>query len=193
MKIYLAILMAVTFTVKGQEWTAAQKTKANTASTVAILSPIEKGIIMYINLVRLYPKQFMNQEVKNYNGTFGQPDLVKNSPYKKSLIKQLETMQAVNALVFDKELYDNAKCLAQEQNKSGNVGHQREKCADKRCYECVMYGDLSAREIVLLWLIDDNEKSLGHRLNILQKSITKAGICEYAHKKHGRCAVLDLL
>jgi hypothetical protein len=191
--LFSIILIAITFTGYGQEWTATQKAKANTASTVAILSPIEKEVIMYVNLARLYPKQFMNQEIKNYNGTTWAPDLVKDSPYKKSLIKTLETMQPINALVFNKELYDNAKCLAQEQNKNGKMGHKREKCYDMPCYECVMYGNLPANEIVVLWLIDHGIEDVGHRKNVLQKGITKLGVCEHAHKTQGRVTVLDLL
>ena len=46
-----------------------QLAKANTAKDIELLTDMEKEVIMYINLCRLYPQEFLEYEVENYYGT----------------------------------------------------------------------------------------------------------------------------
>ena len=47
--------------VSAQTWTSAQLEKANTAKDIALLTPDEKEAILYINLCRLYPQDFLKK------------------------------------------------------------------------------------------------------------------------------------
>ena len=87
--------------VSAQTWTSAQLEKANTAKNSTYLTEVEKETILYINLCRLYPKDFLRNELMNYYGTEKYGDYVRNSTYRESLIKLLGSMQPVNALYFD--------------------------------------------------------------------------------------------
>jgi hypothetical protein len=48
--------------VSAQNWTTAQIEKANTAKNIEYLTTIEKECVLYINLCRLYPKDFLKNE-----------------------------------------------------------------------------------------------------------------------------------
>jgi hypothetical protein len=48
-----------------QNWTSTQIEKANTAKNITYLTNVEKECILYINLCRLYPKDFLKYEVRN--------------------------------------------------------------------------------------------------------------------------------
>jgi len=174
-----------------QTWTKEQLAKANTAGQITYLSVIEKEAIMYINLARLYPKEFMKYEALKYNGTVKYGDYLKDSKYKKSLLATLNTMPPVAELKFDKILYENAKCFAKESGELGIEGHKRIKCAKGNYAECCSYGMETGKDIAMQWLIDDGIASLGHRKNCLEKRYTKIGLSSAKHKKWDTCAVAE--
>jgi uncharacterized protein YkwD len=176
-----------------QNWTSTQIEKANTAKNITYLTNVEKECILYINLCRLYPKDFLKYEVINYYGTEKYGDYVQYSTYRKSLIQQLNSMTPVNALYFDSEAYKNAKCFAIEQGKVGTTGHTRINCKDGNYAECCSYGMDTGKDIVLQLLIDDDVPSLGHRINCLNKAYTKIGVSVQNHVKWDTCAVLDMI
>ena len=61
-----ALLIFIQFSiVNAQNWTTAQIEKANTAKNIEYLTTTEKECILYINLCRLYPKDFLKYEVVN--------------------------------------------------------------------------------------------------------------------------------
>ncbi len=65
-----AVFLFIQFSVvSAQNWTTAQIEKANTAKNIEYLTTIEKECVLYINLCRLYPKDFLKNEVRNYYGT----------------------------------------------------------------------------------------------------------------------------
>ena len=88
-----------------QTWTDIERETANTAATASYLSTTEKQIIYYLNLARLYPKKFALLEVKDYYLNNNLTD----SKYKKSLLKELNNMEPLNALQPKEALYINAK------------------------------------------------------------------------------------
>ena len=176
-----------------QNWTSTQIEKANTAKDITYLTNVEKECILYINLCRLYPKDFLKYEVINYYGTEKYGDYVQYSTYRKSLIQQLNSMTPVNALYFDSEAYKNAKCFAIEQGKVGTTGHTRINCKDGNYAECCSYGMDTAKDIVLQLLIDHDVPSLGHRINCLNKDYSKIGVSVQNHLKWDTCAVIDMI
>jgi uncharacterized protein YkwD len=177
--------------VNAQTWTSAQLEKANTAKNSTYLTPVEKETILYINLCRLYPKDFLTYEVKNYYGTEKYGDYVRNSTYRESLMKLLSTMQPVNALYFDLETYTGAKCFAKEQGEAGTTGHSRKNCKADYDAECCSYGMETGRDIAMQLLIDDDVPSLGHRKICLGIEYTMVGVSVQAHKIYDVVAVLN--
>jgi uncharacterized protein YkwD len=177
--------------VNAQTWTSAQLDKANTAKNSTYLTPVEKETILYINLCRLYPKDFLTYEVKNYYGTEKYGDYVRNSTYRESLMKLLSTMQPVNALYFDLESYTGAKCFAKEQGEAGTIGHSRKSCKADYDAECCSYGMETGRDIAMQLLIDDDVPSLGHRIICLDNDYRKVGVSVQPHKIYDVVAVLN--
>lgn len=174
-------------------WTAEQLAAANTAKDINYISDIERDAVKYINLARLYPKQFARLEVENYFGTERYGPYVKNSMYRKSLIQELQKMAPLKAYVFDKELYDDARCFAAEQSKNGETGHARKKCPKNAYAECCSYGMNTGRDIAMQWLIDDKVASLGHRKNCLNARFTRIGLSYNSHKVWNHCAVAEFI
>jgi hypothetical protein len=195
MKIFIPALLGclICSLLNAAAWTAAQLQKANTAAAITGISQVEKDAIKYINLARLYPKQFAENEVKNYYGPAKYGDYLKNSTYRTSLMTTLKNMQAVGALTFNQAMYDNAKCLRVEQGKSGAEGHVRVNCTKKNWAECCSYGMDTGKDIALQWLIDDKISSLGHRKICLDGKYTKTGLSAGNHKKWGSCAVAEFI
>jgi len=189
----ITILLLSCFIANSQEWTTEQILKANTAKDIACLTIVEKDAIKYINLCRLYPKEFAVNEVENYFGTKKYGNYVKNSKYRQSLIKYLNSMKPVSTLNFDIELYNYAKCLAKEQGPTGVIGHKRIKCKNGNFAECCSYGMDTGLDIAMQWLIDDKVESLGHRINCLNSDYSKIGLSVHTHKKYGICAVADMM
>ena len=68
--IYFLLGCSITFNVNAQQWSAAQLAKANTANEVKELTFEEKQTIMYLNLARMYPKDYKRIRF-NKNALFG--------------------------------------------------------------------------------------------------------------------------
>lgn len=186
------LLLAAT-AIAQTSWTTTQLDAANTAKNIAYLSAVERDAIIYINLARMYPKDFAKYEVQDYNGTVKYGDYIKGSPYKQSLIKELNSMQPIPALKFDEELYKDAKCFAAEIGDAGTVTHSRKLCAKQNYAECCSFGMDTGKDIALQWLIDHDVSSLGHREICLDKSYTKIGLSLHKHAKWDVCAVAELI
>ena len=189
----LLLILMVWTRSNAQTWTETQRSKANTAKDIAYLTAVEKECIMYLNLCRLYPQDFLKFELTNYFGNEKYGDYLKDSAYRKSLISKLTAMRPINELTFDVDLYKNASCFAKEQGTAGTSGHTRIKCP-KEVYsaECCSYGMNTAKDIVLQLLIDDRVSSLGHRKICLDARYSKIGVSVSSHKEWGTCAVLDM-
>jgi uncharacterized protein YkwD len=175
----------------GQAWTTEQLNAANTAKEITYLNQAEKDAVMYINLARLYPQQFVTFELKKYLGTTEFGDYVKDSSYKKSLIRALNGAKPKAALKFDAVLYENAKCFAKESGDAGTQGHVRKKCPKGNYSECCSYGMNTGKDIAMQLLIDHNVAGLGHRKICLDGSYTVIGVSTHDHTQWTTCAVLE--
>ena len=136
MKNIFLVLFFVPYIAFGQKWSSTQINKANQGEHVNYLTDIEKETILYINLARLYPKDFVKNELREYSGP-ARYITIEESPYKKSLIKHLESASSIHALYFDESLYLSAKCFAEEQGRLGKTGHDRVNCKENNTAECI--------------------------------------------------------
>ncbi len=173
-----------------QAWTVDQLDSANTAKDYEYLTTEEKAIVQYINLCRLYPKQFAVNEVKPYAGIKGikYQGLAK---YKASLIKELNSREPCDALEFDENMYDDAECYATEISKNKRKPHERRDCEKAKYSENVYFGTQNGRTIALEWLIDSGIVGVGHRKNCLNSSFGGIGIKTDSHFQYGKCAVAE--
>ncbi|MEO8768661.1 MAG: CAP domain-containing protein [Ferruginibacter sp.] len=194
MKKSLIVIIILFFSVPSfcQDWTDEQLGQADTGRDIDQLSEIEKDAIMFINLARLFPIEFVKIELESYTGPEGNENSLNNSTYKKSLVTLLNNSKPVGPLSFDNSLYQNAKCFAKESGIKGTVGHKRKNCPANYSAECCSYGMDNGEDIAMQWLIDDKVQTLGHRRNCLNKAYSKIGISTYSHKKYGTCAVADM-
>ncbi len=198
MKKIITILGTILFltnfsSIKGQNWTNTQISEANTAKDIEYLTKVEKECVMYVNLCRLYPKEFLKNELLNYYGSEKYGGYLKDSKYRKSLIDLLNSMESIDALYFDIEAYNIAKCFAKEQGEAGTTGHTRINCKNGNYAECCSYGMHTGKDIVMQLLIDHDVPSLGHRINCLNKEYTKIGVSVQPHIKWDICAVIDMI
>lgn len=173
-------------------WTEEEIRKANTAAGVSYMSDIEKDVMMYLNLARLYPKKFAAIEVEDYQHAQGYGVHPTFPEYKQSLLDKLYSMAPTHVFIPDEHLYQIAQCWAEESSRYGLRGHQRVNCTKGYSAECCSYGVYTAIDIVLQWLIDDGVPSLGHRTYSLSPSYYKAGIAHRKHTKANRITVLDM-
>ena len=192
MKIFFVVSFLVMLTKYSfaQSWTAAQLESANTAKNLPDLTAAEKRLIQYINLCRMYPASFAVNEVELFTGIPGIADKSLGK-YKKSLLKELAIQQPCKPLRTDPALIKDAKCFSGELRRTNRVGHQREDCPDRQYAECLSFGNESAREVILEWLIDSGVANLGHRRNCLNPSYEKVGVSIAAHISYGQCAVAE--
>jgi hypothetical protein len=186
----ISIFLLFSNILLAQAWTAKQLAAANTASTANYLTDIEKEVIQYLNLCRLYPSDFAKIEVRSYNGVPGIDDPSREK-YKGSLLKDLVNRTPTEPLNVHELLSNDAKCFANELSKSNRVGHERKECKGRRYAECLAFGNQTGREIVMEWLIDSGVESLGHRRNCLNSRYTKTGISIAPHKEYKQCAVAE--
>ncbi len=163
-------------------WTPEQLQAANTADTVSGLSSTEKDIIKYLNLVRLYPKEFVQIELKSY------PASDQNA---KSLIRTLNASRSLPPVTFNRQLQQSAECMVNEQGPTGHVGHRRVDCQSTYMGECISYAMESGRDIILQLLLDYDLPDLGHRKICLMARWKSVGVAEGFHKKHSTMAVID--
>lgn len=196
--IYFLLGCFITFNVNAQQWSAFQLAKANTAKEVKELTFEEKQTIMYLNLARMYPKDYKRIEFSKKSafwsdyrpwiGFLGKID----SSYVKSLLKTLETMKPVNPVYYNSRLYELAKCFSNEKYESNKKGgHERKKCKYGFTAECISYLEKSGLEIINQLLVDHGVQDLGHREICLSSDYEFIGVKINSYKTSEFFAILD--
>ncbi len=179
-------------------FTTSDTKSANTASSTTYFTHQEKQVILYTNLARIYPEKFAlfyKEYLKQFD-EYGYKKFKNKDRYYytfyKDLLKLSKSKKVLSTLKPNKEMYELAKCWAKESGKKGVIGHNRKRCKKGYGAECCAYSFTDdALENVLLLLIDEGVKSLGHR-EILLDNYTEIGVSIQKHKAYGYCAVLDL-
>lgn len=180
------LLFSSTIFSQKKEWKNEQISAADINRNVQQLTEEEKNVLLYMNLARLFPKDYISielyEEQKKGN---------KLNTFERSLIQTMNNMKPVGVLTFDESMLQLAQCFAEEQGHTGKVGHERKKCPGGYRAECCDYGFDTGREIVKRLLIDFQVTSLGHRKIMLSPWYSKAGVSIGEHSKHKYLAVID--
>ncbi|MEQ9405301.1 MAG: CAP domain-containing protein [Cyclobacteriaceae bacterium] len=169
-------------------FTSTEINSANTALGVDYLTKEEQDIYLYSNLARAYPLKFYNFYRAFAIAEGKSSDLTRNS-YFTSLTKELKTMKPVGIMYPDREMYELARCWADESGEKGLIGHDREECPKGYSGENCAYGYDTGLEIVVKLLIDEGVKDLGHRINLLYPDWKGMGAAISEHKDYRFCAV----
>lgn len=197
--IFFIAITGQVFTQKSR-FTQDQFNQANTAKDSKVLTDLEKEVIMNINLVRMYPKQFFYLYADSMAAI---ADVEKTHPNFVSLKSTLIKDDKSDALQFNDNLYKMAKEMQDDIGPNGIVSHtdSKKRNFSKRaklfgltsyCAENIDYGRDDALQIVFSWLFDIDVESLGHRTNLLNPEYKYAGIKFGTHKKYSYSCVLDL-
>ena len=199
--ILLLFIPLLSFSQIDNGWTNDEISNADVAREINDISDFEKDIILYHNLVRLYPKKYLKLEILNWREDIYPKDTLKfdfiwdetnlNSNYYKSLIKTLKKQNKLSKLEFDRQLYKDALCLAKEQSKNGKVGHKRYRCDKVNYWESCDYGSYNGRDVVNSLLIDEGVKDLMHRNTILNPNISIIGGAVTSHPNYETVIVID--
>ena len=188
----IACIVVYTSPLFAQSWNDDQIQIADQARDISYLSDAEKDAIKYINLCRMYPREFAEIEVKRYeiDSLYWMEALRAHAESKQSLIRQLETQKEAERLSFDEQLFEDAKCYAAEISKNERRGHERKDCPSTiRHAECLSFGMATGKEIVFQWLLDTGVASLGHRMICLDPKYRKIAIKAEPHFQWEQCAV----
>jgi hypothetical protein len=203
MKFYFVVLFTlslVSFKATAQEWDSVALAHCNTAKDIGYLTTEEKGVIFYLNLVRVNPNLFAKTYLKNYLDTAP----IKKSLYLKSLMKELESMSSIDLVEPQYDLYEVAKKHATEMGIQGKTGHislsgdSYEKRAinlSKRylkAMENCQYGYSDALSIVIDLLIDEDIPDLSHRKSLLNKDVKYIGASIKKHKVYRYNCVIEM-
>lgn len=195
-KICLVVLFLLTqLLVTAQyskHWSPKEIELAHTAKHVDYLNDLEKEVIAFLNLARLFPEKFAEYEIQTNDSLLHWQNKI-DSRFRRTLIRTLKRKKSVAALLPNKELTKTADCFAFESCKRGYQGHNRKRCTENYMAECCSYGMNSAKDIVLQLLIDEDVHSLGHRKICLDKRYKLVGVSVAKHRKTEICCVIDFI
>lgn len=177
-------------------WTTEQIAAATTTTDAYYLTEQEKQVFLYLNLARLYPRQFAATYLEDYEGPYGYSKGYAFDERKQSLLTELYSRNSIQALQPDYEQFLGADCFATEMGERGETGHDRSgtSCSEIFKGECCSYGNHSNGIYYVLGLLIDsgeNNAALGHRRICLSDTYTLLGVAIRSHKKYGKNAVLD--
>lgn len=157
-----------------------------------------KEIQKELNMVRCNPKDYAQRYIKPILERFSDDHVLDyDGQLRKSregatcvqeCIKDLESAKPCGALTMENILCDAATWLAEDIVKFKRRGHvasdgsspvervKRFGFVGSGVGENISYTEQTAREIVIVWLLDDGVMSRGHRKNILNPNYTKVGV-----------------
>src|SRR2546430_12327792 len=177
------------------------------------VSRAEQDLLNEINQARAHPDVYAKYlqslkpffKDKNYQPN-GQPALTTNEGWDavQDAINFLSTAKPEGLLITSRGLRLAAVTHLRDQNATGATGHRgaSNSMIEERVKpfgtwqgaigENLSYGNESARERVLTWLIDDGVASRGHRKRLLSADYKVAGLSCGAHPRFGTMCVLTL-
>jgi len=183
-------------------------------TTKATLSPAEQDLLSEINKARAEPQVYAGYLEKlkpQFKGKLYTPEGMAGGLETQEgwdavadAINFMKTLKPAPPLNGSEGLRLAAFSHVKEQGGSGSTGHAG---ADKTLIEervkpfgawqgdigeNLSYGNESARERLLTWLIDDGFKSRGHRRRVMSQDYKVAGISCGPHPEYGGMCVLAL-
>jgi len=201
MRLYLLIpLLVFTNSLYSQSqvwdsWEPEVVRSLHTAAGIGFLTEEGQKVVLFMNMARhdgpLFASTFLDAYVAE--------NKVENSSYLRSLYKDLKKTSGLVPFQVEEDLTVVAQGHADKSGQTGHVGH---KDFDKRFAplrgnpytawaENCSYGYKDAIEIVLILLIDEGVKGVGHRNNILNEAFNSVGVAIYPHKKYRTNCVID--
>lgn len=189
-----------------------QATNSPAQKGTPALSPAEQDLLNEINQARAQPQVYAGYLEKmkpRFNGKEYKTETLQVETHEgwdavEDAIKFLRSATPAGPLNTSPGLCLAASSHVKDQSASGATGHSG---ADKTLIEQrakafgawqgdigenLVYGDESARERILTWLIDDGVASRGHRKRIMSQDYKVAGISCGPHPEYGAMCVLTL-
>src|SRR2546421_9851424 len=192
LSVVLCLAVLVMISIKSSQSTYSQ-TKKNTPT----LSPDEQAILTETNQARAHPQLFASYLEKlkpMFTGKSYKPDAQDAFDTQEGwtavedAIKFMKTAKSLGPLNASQGLSLAALSHVKDQSSSGATGHRGNDSTfiEQRVKpygtwqggigENLTYGNSSARERVLTWLIDDGFASRGHRNRIMSDNYRVAGV-----------------
>jgi uncharacterized protein YkwD len=184
----------------------------DTGRDAEYLSPLEKDVLLEMNMVRGDPAKYAELYIKPklafFQGTLYAAPGATRRTYEgprsvNDCVNSLNRMKPVPPLLPERGLSLAARDHALDTGKSGRTGHtggdgstfvrriNRYGRWKGSSAENIDYGYATGREIVLHLLIDDGVSSRGHRRNIMNGQFSRAGIAAGPHKRTEYICVID--
>jgi uncharacterized protein YkwD len=184
----------------------------DTAAGAAYLSPLEREIILELNMVRTNPAAYTaiaQAWLGYYQGNLiripGETAIRTNegTAAVRELVRYLQTARPMPPLTPSTGLSRAARDHAADQGRTGATGHtgadgssmsrrvERYGRWDRTIGENIDYGWDRARLIVLSLMVDDGVASRGHRTNIMNKDFRRIGVACGPHPVYGELYVMD--
>lgn len=186
---------------------------SQTTKSTPVLSKAEQDLLSEINQARAQPQTYATYleqlkplfKGKNYTA-MGQETLTTQEGWDavEDAIKFLRGAKPLGPLSASQGLCLAASSHVKEQSASGATGHagSNNTMIEQRVKpfgswqggigENLTYGNESARERILTWLIDDGVATRGHRKRVMSQDYRVAGISCGPHREYGTMCVLTL-
>jgi len=190
-----------------------QSGHSQTTKSTPALSKAEQDLLSEINQVRANPQTYATYleqlkplfKGKDYTA-MGQETLTTQEGWDavEDAIKFLRAAKPLGPLSTSQGLCLAASSHVKEQSASGATGHagSNNTMIEQRVKpfgswqggigENLTYGNESARERILTWLIDDGVATRGHRKRVMSQDYKVAGISCGPHPEYGTMCVLTL-
>lgn len=208
----LSILLAAAFLI-GISFNGHHATHSQTKKATPALSSAEQDLLNEINQVRAHPQVYASYLEKlkpMFSGKQYQPqgqdalDTQEGWSAVEGAIKFLRAAKPLGPLNASEGLSLAALAHVKDQSSNGATGHKGTDSTfiEQRVKpfgswqggigENLTYGDESARERVLTWLIDDGFASRGHRNRLMSDNYRVAGISCGPHPEYQSMCVVTL-
>lgn len=193
--------------------TSTRSTYSQTKKNAPTLSQPEQDLLNEINQVRAHPQVYATYLEKMrpmFNGKSYKPDAQDSFDTQEGwaavedAIKFLKAAKPIGPLNASQGLYLAALSHVKDQSSTGATGHRgndstliEERVKPYGTWqggigENLTYGNESARERVLTWLIDDGFAGRGHRNRLMSSNYNVAGVSCGPHPEYGSMCVVTL-
>ena len=203
-------------TLESNKWSEKELVMANTAKNVDYLSPEEKKIIFYMNLVRMDGEKFFNtffkdfvkdhnQRMKQYSN-YKELKINEYDRYYRGLKIDLKKIKNLSLFYPDETLTYVALQHGKEMNRKNIAGHNssdgrspQDRIAkyypNRAMAENLAFGFANGLDNVCMLLLDKDVPDLGHRKNMLNSTngLNIVGVSIQRHPAYKYSATIDFV